>query len=158
MRVLVRRDITLCGYIGALVVVFGATGVASAAPTRNTFVVARVPLGQTVQDLLKNRFSENVTCAQACKLSTSALIAPSVARKLGFNGVVSKQWVEVGTATASLKAKKLTSVSIHLNAQAQKLLAKVRNGLQVLGRTKAVATMQQSVRGSAGWIVTCPRR
>ena len=121
-------------------------------------VVAKAPLGQTVQRLLDGKFVEKVSCRRACTMTTSAVIRARTARRLGFKGVVAEQWVEIGTAKAVLKAKTLTRIRIRLNAQARLRLPQVKTDLQVLGRVKATSTQSPLVSGSAGWFVTSSRR
>lgn len=151
-----RSGIALCGLL-ALAGVTISVGFATAA-TKPHLVVAKVPLGQSVQDLLNDRFVELVTCRQVCTVTTRAAIRPGVARKLGFKGVVAGKWASIGTASQRLKAKKLTKVTIHLNAQAKKLLPRAKSGLQVAGFVDATAVANRSVRGSAVWNVTCSWR
>jgi hypothetical protein len=141
-----------------LVSLVGAPLIGASTQAQPPLVVAKAPLGQTVQHLLDGKFVETVSCRRACTMTTSAVIRPRTARRLGFKGVVAGQWVEIGTAKAVLKAKRLTRVRIRLNAQARLRLPQVKTDLQVLGRVKATSTQSPLVSGSAGWFVTCSHR
>jgi len=150
-----RRNATIG--LGVLVALAMAPG-AIAAGGKTPLVVAKAPLGQTVQDLLKGKFVEKVTCSRACTMTTSVVIRPRMARRLGFTKVVDGQWVEIGSAKRVLSAKTPTKVTIRLNAQAKRRLVKANSGLQVLGRVNATSNRTPRTRGSAGWVVTCSWR
>jgi len=123
-----------------------------------SLVLAKAPLDQSVQDLLKGRFIEKLTCNRACTATTSIVIRPSQARRLGFTKVVDGQWVEIGSATSVLKANTPTKVTIRLRSGAKARLAKAGKKLEVLGRVTAISNQKPRTRGSAGWIVTCSWR
>ena len=99
-----------------------------------------------------------MTCNRACTATTSIVIRPSEARRLGFAKVVDGQWVEIGSASAVLKAKTPTKVTIRLTPGAKARLAKAGRKLDVLGRVTAISNQKPRTRGSAGWIVTCSWR
>jgi hypothetical protein len=121
---------------------------------KNTFVIAKVPLDRTVSDLLRGRFKETVTCRKACILTTSVRIRPKVARSLGFKGVKAGQWLEIATNKARLRTTRPMKVGFVLTSQAKRLLPRAKGELQILGHVAAIATLQSSRQGAAGWIVT----
>jgi hypothetical protein len=157
LRVMVWRGLGIAVTV-MLATLVAASPIGASTQARPPLVVAKAPLGQTVLHLLDGKFVETVLCRRACTMTTSAVIRPRTARRLGFKGVVAGQWVEIGTAKAVLKAKTLTRVRIRLNAQARLRLPQVKTDLQVLGRVKATSTQRPLVSGSAGWIVTCSPR
>jgi hypothetical protein len=153
----VRRSILFCGCLAVLAAatIFAVTATAA---TKPLLVTAKVPLNQTVEDLLKNRFIQKATCRRTCDLATRVVIRPSVARRLGFKGVAGEDWVQIGTASRRLKASRPTTVTIHLTAEARRLLRRATKGLQVIGFVEAAAVGNAHIRGLAAWNVTCGLR
>jgi hypothetical protein len=143
------------GIVAMAVIVALAVAPPIRAASTLPLVVAKAPLGQTVQDLLEGRFVEKVSCRRACTMTTSLVISDRTARRLGFKGVVAGRWVQIGTAKARLEAKMLKKVAIRLNAQARLRLPMARADIRVLGRVEAMSTRSPRVSGSAGWFVTC---
>ena len=130
--------------------------IAAAADNPNGFVRDRVTLTQTMADMLKGRFYEEVRCAENCVMATRLVIGSADAARLGFEGVKKGHWFEIGRVeNVSLKGGVWTKVHLRLNAKAAARIREEKAGVHISGQV--VASSKVSGRnGWASWIRTCP--
>lgn len=136
--------------LGALVVVVAATTAAGASTAATPVVTATPPTGQTVQQLLRDRYVEVVTCRRACTITSTLRISPTVARRLGFVGVQPNRWHLIGRNDARLSAGKPTRLTFTLTAEAKQRLARLRARVQLVAEVIAT-TSAPRVRAQANW-------
>jgi hypothetical protein len=130
--------------------------VALASPSagaKTYFVTVKVPARATAENFVNGTFKVTVTCKEACKATTSALIRSSAAKRLGFKNVKGKL-VLVATSKETLKAQTPTKMSLVLTSEAKKRLAKATSPVQVFGSVKGVPTSRPFVNYSVGWSAT----
>jgi hypothetical protein len=129
---------------------------AAAADNPNGFVRDRVSLHQTMSDMLKGRFYEEVRCAENCLMATRLVISGEEAAQLGFAGAQKGRWFEIGRVeNVSLKGGVWSKVHLRLNAKAAAKIREEKSGVHISGQV--VASSKESGRhGWASWIRTCP--
>src|SRR5712692_3988731 len=145
----------LLRFCSLLLVAVVAGASAASVRAKTGLVVATVPLNQRMEELLRAKLVEQVVCTLDCTFTSSLRIRPTVAHQLGFKGVKSGQWYQIGTNRLRLAAEKPARVPFTLTPQAKKLLPKARNGVQLVGLVSAVSVKNPSVTGGANWVFTC---
>jgi hypothetical protein len=151
------RDHVSFRLVACLVVAGGVVpSIAAAADNPNGFVRDRVTLNQTMADMLKGRFYEEVRCAENCLMATRLVISGQEAADLGFAGAKKGYWFEIGRLeNVSLKGGVWTKVHLRLNAKAAARIRESKAGAHISGQV--VASSKESGRhGWASWIRTCP--
>jgi hypothetical protein len=139
--------------LSALAVCLVATAVLApaAAGTSAPVLTVRVASGQTIAALRHQVFFQNVTCSTACDVTTIVSLALSDARRLGYTGPPRAQ-IAVASSWAQLKPHTPTDVSVVVNAQGKKLLAKAKAQLRIAGRLTANPHRKPTPRSSAHWV------
>jgi hypothetical protein len=142
--------------IGAAATTFSAApALAPAGDNPNGFVRDRVTLHQTMADMLKGRFYEEVKCAKDCLMATRLVISGEEAAALGYPGARAGRWLEIGRVeNVTLKGGVWTKVRLRLTAKAAAWIREQKAGLHIAGQV--VASSKESGRhGWASWIRTC---
>lgn len=153
-----RGQLTLCllgGIVAALAAFAALAAPAPAADNPNGFVRNRVSLHQTMADMLKGRFYEEIKCAENCLMATRLVISGEEAAHMGFAGAKAGRWFEIGRREdVALKAGVWTKVYLRLNAKAAAHIRAEQVSLHIAGQV--VASSKESGRhGWASWIRTC---
>jgi len=138
--------------IGAVVL----PALAAAGDNPNGFVRDRVSLNQTMRDMLKGRFYEEVKCAEDCTMDTRLVITGEDALKAGFAGARPGRYFEIGRReNVHLDAGVWTRVYLRLTAKAAVRIREDRIGLHIAGQVVARST-ESGRYGWASWIRSCP--
>ncbi len=145
----------LVGIAAALAVFTALPALAPAGDNPNGFVRNRVSLHQTMADMLKGRFYEEIKCAENCLMATRLVISGEEAAHMGFAGAKAGRWFEIGRVeNVTLKAGVWTKVYLRLNAKAAAHIRAEQVSLHIAGQV--VASSKESGRhGWASWIRTC---
>ena len=131
-----------------------APTLAPAADDPGGFVRNRVPVEQTLTDLVAGRFYEEVRCLERCTVTTQLGIRPADATRLGFANVSPGQYYLVGQVTKTIPAGVWTKIKLPLTADAKEKLAASETGVRIAGRLIARSTKSRR-SGWASWIRTC---
>jgi hypothetical protein len=124
----------------------------TAVPKATIFVTTAAPTGQTVADLLEQRFSVTATCKTACDLTTTVFVPLDQARDLGYEGTgPTLPGVQVASSWTALRAGAETRIWLVVSEEGKELLAKAKNDLTLVGRVTAIDRAKPDRQGRADW-------
>lgn len=151
-----RSFLILAG--AALLWIAGTAPLAAPAATGEDpdgFVRVRVSTNQTMRDLLRGHFAERVYCQEDCTVQTRLVLPSAQARELGFPGVRTGYYVEVGRVDhVEVEGGRWTRVEIPLTRSAKRRIRKAEDGVKLHGQLLADST-ESGRYGDASWVRSC---
>jgi hypothetical protein len=136
--------------VGVCLAVLAGVAAASTNAAKTFPLKVKVPQQGRLDRFGTAKFTETVTCRQACKVGTTVRIKAKMARRLGFRHISGK-YVVIARNNSVLKARTPTEMRFVLTREAKRRLGRSKAAVAIYGSVRSAPTARPAVSYSVGW-------